>query len=265
MANGVSNLSDNDEFGGSTNVMESGLLRVLKQTSKKSSDTGGWRAIADEIDVGAPAVAPPATVAPPAAVTPPTAVAASAPVAPPAIVAAPAIVGPPLPVAEATPVAAAAPVAEPAEPDLIELEPEPDEPAPDLPPLVVERSERPEPAMSRTIDRTTVVAVPTRRRSRVMLVAGVVAGVVLVADASMYLLHRRNLARHAAAPPPAPAPAAATATKMPAYMVLPEHPVWPQPAPERPAAAAVADPAATPSDAPAATRSHHHHHHHSKH
>src|SRR6185503_7057102 len=65
MANGAPKQSE-EEFGGATGVMESGLLRVLKQSSK-SSDTGGWRAIADEMKVdvlaqppAAPEVAAPA-------------------------------------------------------------------------------------------------------------------------------------------------------------------------------------------------------------
>jgi hypothetical protein len=203
MANGASKLSDGEEFGGSTNVMESGLLRVLKQTSK-ASDTGGWRAIADEMQAGA--VAPPAPEPPPKPM----------------------------------------------------IEVEPDEPEPALSPLVVEASEPP----VVPIDRTSVVTVPPpRRRSRVMVIAGIVAVVVLAADASMFMLHRRDVARRAMVRPPAPQPAELP-TKLPGYMVLPEHAAWPQPsvAPP-PAAASISAPAPTlPSDVGHAHRHSRHRH-----
>src|SRR5262249_5602887 len=98
-------------------------------------------------------------------------------------------------VAAAKPAVIAEEIADPDPDVLLELEPEPDEPAPELSPLVVETVDPPMPANDRS--RTSVVTVPPRNRSRLMAVAGIVAAVVLLADVAMVVVHRRNVAQRA--------------------------------------------------------------------
>jgi hypothetical protein len=73
----------------------------------------------------------------------------------------------------------------------------------------------------------------------------------------------RRAATRATVTPPA---TAERPSKLPTYMVLPDHVAWPQPAPEPPAAPAIDAPAAEPPDALVVARSHRHsHHRHSRH
>ena len=224
MANGAPKQSE-EEFGGATGVMESGLLRVLKQSSK-SSDTGGWRAIADEMKVD---------------------VLAQPPAAPEVAAPAPEVIADSDELIELVPEVAAEPEVAP------QIAPEvAPQIAPEIPaaPLVVAAPQPP----------------AARGRSRVMVGAGIVAALVVVADASMFFLHRRDVARRAATRATVTPPATAERpSKLPTYMVLPDHVAWPQPAPEPPAAPAIDAPAAEPPDALVVARSHRHsHHHHSR-
>jgi len=106
-------------------------------------------------------------------------------------------------------------------------------------------------------------AAPPRRGSRVFLVAGVVAAIVLAFDASLFLFHQRHVAPPVAAPS-APDP-------MPRYMVLPlGTPAAPieeaqaeaaAPTPAPPTTTVVATAVPNPMEAPVHAHRHSHHRH----
>jgi hypothetical protein len=165
-----------NEFEATTQVMESGLLRVL--TDKTSDTDEAEPASRDDM-------------------MPPIKIACEPPIAE----------------------AGVEDVTTPAQPDVVANEVEAPEPPP---PLAVEASAPPAPA---------------KRRSRVFVVAGIVAAVVLAFDASLLLLHQRRAMR---------SPASATSEPLPKYMILPLD----TPPPTAPSAAVQA--AATPAPAPTA-------------
>ena len=116
--------------------------------------------------------------------------------------------------------------------------------------LTNESSESDEAARPAAAGRPNVLPAPPARGSRVFLVAGIVAAVVLAFDASLFVLRPRHELR-----PPA---VAATPEPLPKYMLVPlDAPPLPAPAPPTTTAVATALP-----DRPVlAVRSHRHSHH----
>jgi hypothetical protein len=182
MANGGLKPRDDFEVDAKTNVMESGLLRVL--TTRSSTDlieNGEWSAVGDEpaieviVEPGQQQTEPPPVNRTTEALLQPESAA---------------------PAAEAPVVAAEAPTAE----------------APVAAPVAA------------ASERTDFVGTPPPRRSRLLVGATIVGVLLLLAEVSVFVVHRRA-PRAQPAPAPLPAP-------LPKYMLLPiaAPPPPPQPA-----------------------------------
>jgi hypothetical protein len=237
--------SEFDQPEEQTNVMESGLLRVL--TKKSTAATGEVRALVDDEGL-APRASPPPIPAPPAATA--SSVTSELPTE--------------ISVTSELPMEIS--VAE-------ELPPPPKISATD--PIAAGDAARMEVTAETALPRgnlaTAYLTPPAaRRRSPVITVALVVGALVLAADFYIFVLHRR---------PPRPTPAGPPA--MPTYVVLPAaaaevHPVVPETTLDTTADTKSASPGNKPAAAPPATadadsaaagvaaKSRRHHHHHSR-